>query len=97
MDDDLFAHARRSDPQTSHDAAASMGEALPNLEGLVLAQVRQAGDHGVTLDELCDALSIDKVTISPRLRPLCDKALVKASGKRPGKSRRAQTIWVRAQ
>lgn len=89
------AFARTSDPQTSKDAATSVDEALPHLEQLVLGALKRVGDDGMTVDELVEELKIDKVTVSPRLRPLCDKGHVKAAeAKRAGISGRAQTVWV---
>lgn len=97
---DLFQHAlaRKKDPLTSHDAALSLDEALPTLEARVLRALENAGDFGATIDELVDALGdLDKVTISPRLRPLCNKGLVRDLGaQRKGKSGRFQTVWVTA-
>lgn len=89
------ALARSADPATSHRAAASMEARLPSIEGLVLARLRQVGAAGLTVDELVDVLRLDKVTISPRLKPLCKKNLVTAGASmRPGKSGRQQTVWV---
>jgi hypothetical protein len=96
-DDDLFAYARRTDPATSHEAASSMKATLPQLEAAVLAAVRRAGRNGRTLDELIDDTGIEKVTLSPRLRPLCDKGLVIEHGKRLGRSHRHQIVWLAAE
>lgn len=105
-DPDLFSYqpsaalARRSDPPASHAAAASLEDVLPRLEQAVLAAIRAAGERGATLDEIVSATGIEKVTASPRIRPLIDKGWVGwrlgPSGKpltRPGKSNRGQTIW----
>jgi hypothetical protein len=83
------AFARSGDPETSKDAARS-------LDGQVTYLVRDAGVRGRTLDELIDATGLDKVTVSPRLRPLCNKDLVREGAKRPGKSGRGQTVWIAA-
>ncbi|HEY4736733.1 MAG TPA: hypothetical protein VIH63_05005 [Xanthobacteraceae bacterium] len=88
------AMACSSDPQTSHDAAASIAGILPALEAIVLEALYAAGRRGMTVDELVAATSIDKVTVSPRLRPLCEKGLAEALGKRKGLSGRSQTIWI---
>jgi DNA-binding MarR family transcriptional regulator len=90
----MKAFARRADPETSHEAAASVESALPQLEAIVLAVIRRSRQQGQTLDQLIDATGIDKVTLSPRLRPLCAKGFVVEMGKRPGKSGRSQTVWV---
>jgi predicted transcriptional regulator len=88
------AFARNSDPDTSHDAGRSIDDAVTYLEQTVLDAVRTRKKDGCTLDELIDILAMDKVTISPRLRPLCNKGLVIENGKRMGKSNRKQTIWL---
>ena len=93
---DLFeyASARRTDPLTSHAAAEAIYAQIPNLEAVVLRHLRSRSD-GLTIDELVDITGIDKVTLSPRLRPLCKKGLAFESGAtRPGKSGRQQTVWV---
>lgn len=88
------ALARSGDPDTSWDAAASINGQLTYLESVVLGALRDAGARGCTIDELTEVTSLDKVTASPRLRPLCNKRLVIESGtKRPGKSGRAQMVW----
>jgi len=86
--------ARNTDPETSHEAAASLD--LPELEEIVLAELRAAGPSGCTLDDLVGRLRMDKVTVSPRLRPLCNKSLVVPIGKRVGKAGRNQTVWCAA-
>jgi DNA-binding transcriptional regulator GbsR (MarR family) len=87
----MKALARNSDPETSHEAAASVN--VTNLEAEVLAVLR-ANPLGLTVDELTKATGLEKVTVSPRMRPLCSKKLVKESGKAPGRSGRRQTIWM---
>lgn len=92
---DLFEHARsrKSDPRTSHDAASAVD--VIGLERVVLDALIAALPGGMTVDELVAALSIDKVTISPRLRPLCDKGYAVTAGTRKAiKSNRQQTVWA---
>lgn len=88
------ALARATDPNTSRQAANSVTPILPELEALVLKSLRAAGRNGMTLDELVDDTGLDKVTVSPRLKPLCRKDLAKAEGTRLGKAGRQQTIWI---
>lgn len=88
------AFARRSDPGTSHEAAKSLDGSVTDLEEHVLIALRAHHPFGMILDELVDWIGLDKVTISPRLKPLCKKGLVTTCGKRPGKSGRGQTIWI---
>ena len=98
MTTDLFeyaAYARRSDPATSYAATASVVSELPNLEAVVLTSITNAGARGRTLDEVCDDTGLDKVTASPRFRPLADKQRIETNGARPGRSNRKQTVWCR--
>ncbi len=91
---DLFeyAAARRTDPRTSHAAAEAIYAQIPNLEAMVLRHLQA---RSMTIDELVEITGLDKVTISPRLRPLCKKGLAFESGlTRPGKSGRQQTVWA---
>jgi predicted transcriptional regulator len=93
---DFFAaFARHSDPATSKEAAASVIVHLPALEGSVLHCIRGSAKIGMTIDELVEELKLDKVTLSPRLRPLVRKGLIQESGfTRPGRSGREQTVWT---
>ncbi|MGH6793077.1 MAG: helix-turn-helix domain-containing protein [Methyloceanibacter sp.] len=86
------AFARNTDPQTARDAADSITPIVTDLEAAVLAALKTA-PRGLTLDELIDATGLEKVTVSPRLRPLCVKGYAKELGKKPGRSGRQQTIW----
>jgi hypothetical protein len=100
IDSDLFerALARRSDPQTSHDAADTVTPSLTHLEQMVYAALKNAWFHGLTIDELVTVTHLEKVTVSPRLRPLCEKGLVReAHFTRAGKSGRQQTVWLARQ
>lgn len=86
------ALARSTDPETSHAAADSVQ--LTSLESVVFTALLQCGENGATLDELVQKLGMDKVTVSPRLRPLCRKGHAVANGKRLGSAGRQQTVWV---
>ena len=83
----LFApppRARRTDPATSHDAAARTD--APTLQARVLRVLR---DHpaGLTTHELAEKMKESLVTISPRLAPLQRKGLVESAGKVCGRTR----------
>ena len=93
---DFQAYARANDPLTSVDAAAAVTPRLQDLEQVVLDHLKGAED-GLTVDELVAATGMDKVTISPRLRPLVRKQLaIETEQKRPGNSGRSQTVWKAA-
>jgi hypothetical protein len=82
--------ARRRDPETAKKAAAAVR--VGELEGLVLGRLRSHG--GMTTHELAAALSVDLVSISPRMRPLVEKGLARDSGeRRRGESGRASIVW----
>lgn len=96
---DLFSYipplARRTDPETSHDAARSVEPTLSSIEAAVLKAVPKA-PADVTLDEVVEATGLDKVTASPRFKPLEEKGLIVRTGKRRGLSGRQQTSWTRS-
>jgi predicted transcriptional regulator len=66
-----------------------------NLEEVVFRKIKEAR-VGLTLDDLVAATGLDKVTVSPRLKPLEAKGLIVRDGKRAGLSNRKQTIWKKA-
>jgi hypothetical protein len=90
----MNALARNSNPATSHAAASAISGSLPELEKKVFNAITSAGSLGMTLDEITQATGLDKVTASPRMRPLCNKGLVVENGTRPGRAGRNQTVWV---
>lgn len=84
---DLFAepaHARRTDPATSHEAAASVD--TTTLERLVLNALDTWGP--MTMHQVATALRLDLVTVSPRFAPLRRKGLIESIG-RDGR----RTVW----
>jgi predicted ArsR family transcriptional regulator len=88
------ALSRVNDPSTSFEAAASIEGRLPELEAIVLEELRKRGDDGATSHELAAALELSLVTVSPRLKPLQSKGLVIDSGfKRTGESGRKSIVW----
>jgi len=99
--DDLFeAYARRTDPETSHAAAASLNEEdVTRLENEVWLAI-DACLLGANWDELGSITGIDKASISPRFKPLREKGRIcwhyDEDGeiiKRRGKSGRNQIVW----
>ena len=83
------ALARRSDPATSHEAAAQIAPAVDGLERAVLAQVVLHGSAGVTMHDVADRLGIPLVSASPRFAPLQRKSQIVAIGKI-----QRRTLWM---
>jgi predicted ArsR family transcriptional regulator len=85
------AYARTLHPETSHAAARSVRPT--DLEACVLRALRSCKD-GATSFELAELLGLSLVTVSPRLRPLVNKRLVRDSGRtRRGDSGRPRIVW----
>jgi predicted transcriptional regulator len=86
------ALSRRSDPETSVEAAASVQ--VGALESIVY---RAICERPATSTELSERLGLSLVTVSPRLRPLCNKGLIVDSGeRRSGTSGRKSIVWRRS-
>ena len=91
---DLFspALARRSDPETSHQAAAKvMTEAIA---AIILAILRHA-KGGLTATEISELTGIERDTVSPRLPELVRAKLIRDSGRKrkPSGRNRKQIVW----
>ena len=93
------AHARRQDPDTSHQAATAFrGEAAGRVEQIVLDALSRLGGSGTAYQIEVEAQRIhpnmDSNTITPRLKPLERKRRVKRTDKRgPGRGSRKQIVW----
>lgn len=66
------AYARRSDPETSH-AAAALTDAN-KLEALVCATLASYGP--LTAHEIADKTGVPLVSISPRMKPLASQGRI---------------------
>lgn len=86
---DFEAYARRTDPHTSHAAAATVEVA--KLEGLVLAALRAWGP--MTSREVCARIGRDPWSISPRFKPLETKGLIEKHGTKAGLTKRQHIVW----
>ncbi len=69
------ALARTGDPITSHAAADFVTPHLTNLEQKVL-QALEDSRYGLTTKQIAEKTGIDRVTVSPRMKPLKNKGLV---------------------
>lgn len=84
--------------QTSVAAADAMRDKLGRLQTLVLGAIRGAGADGLTADECCDVLGLDRWTIQPRTSELRAKRLVGDSGRRRrNQSGKSAIVWVAAE
>jgi len=90
---DLFAFARRRDPPTSHDAAASMQDAGERLMWQVAKHLRKCDWIGATAEETSDALGVDKQSITPRFTTLIQRGILLETGvKRRNRSKRYAVV-----
>ena len=71
----MTALARRTDPATSHAAAADVSMRVNNIELQVLAALVLRGPS--TSHDLADYTGLSLVTVSPRMAPLEARGLVK--------------------
>lgn len=93
MEDETFepGAARHTDPDTSHEAAASVN--ATKLEAKVLVSLGAAKD-GLTSSESAGVLNIPVWSISPRFKPLASKGLIHDTGmRRKGPSGRKRIVW----
>lgn len=90
------AHARRSDPATSHDAAEIVSPALPALQALVeeFARDRPAGFLDVDLVEAYPDLGPS--TLRTRRSELCARNIILDSRcrRRPNVGVAPHTVWI---
>lgn len=87
---DLFtnAHYRRTDPTTSRDAARSVH--ANELEQTVIAWMLKQGAHGGNSLEMAEATGLDRVSLSPRFKPLEQAGTLIRTTERRGRSQ----VWV---
>lgn len=90
----MNALSRSTDPTTSHQAAFQFDPSVTKTEKLILDELRGFGRGGMTTHALAAVLGLELVTVSPRMKPLRDKGLVRDSGRRAeSPSGRARIIW----
>ena len=93
---ELGAYARRTDPATSHAAAESVkGSEASRMESLVLGQLRDYPNRGLTTHEIAEIGLIPYESVTPRIKPLVKKGLVIDSGERriPAGRTKAGIVW----
>ena len=88
------AHARKTDPVTSHEAAKAITPLLNKVEQGIYDALCSFLPKGATSDEISEASGIIYRTVTPRLKPMCKKGFVVDSGEhKRGDSGRRQIIW----
>lgn len=80
--------------ETSIAAAADLAPKLGRLQNMVLGAIRGAGANGLTADECCDVLELDRWTVQPRTSELRRKSLIGDSGqRRENASGKRAIVW----
>ncbi len=92
----LEAHARRTDPQTSHEAAKAVTPKLTHCELRVLDFARKRGRNGFTDIELEDAMGDHGATFRTRRQELTTRGLIRDTGRtsRDAGDPRRRIVWV---
>lgn len=92
----MEAHARRDDPETSHEAAAAVTPGLRELQVRVEDFARSAGLEGFTDAEMEDQLEDAGSTLRTRRSELTARNIVLDSGLRRtfGDSPRRRIVWL---
>jgi hypothetical protein len=87
---DLFAT-----PVDGAEEPRFRGIRMSEVDRKILERAFAAGDEGCILDDFCDATGKDKVSVSPRMRRLCDDRLLRdTSRSRICREGKEQTVWV---
>ena len=80
---------------TSIAAAEAMAPRLGRLQRMAETQIRDAGEKGLTADELAARLNLDRWSIQPRTSELKRKGLIKDSGqRRPNETGKLAIVWT---
>ncbi len=92
----IEAHARHTDPRTSHQAARAMTPELTDIQKRVLAFAKRCGGRGFTDLELEEEFHDHGATFRTRRRELVDMRMIRDSGQttRYAGDRRHRIIWV---
>jgi predicted ArsR family transcriptional regulator len=89
---DFTMRARKSDPQTSHDAAGRAGEFAGQHHAIILGDLMTRGPG--TIHELAERTGLDHVAVARRMSELETLRTVETTGEtRPGPSGRHCREW----
>ena len=82
---------------TSIAAATALAPKLGRLQRMAETAIRNAGQYGLTADELAARLGMDRWSIQPRTTELCRKGLIRDSGqRRPNCTGKKAIVWIAA-
>jgi hypothetical protein len=91
---DLFKFFRKKDPETSEQAAESIGLDLPVIQAQVYAYAKYRGEQGFTDDEMNEFFQTTKSTYRSRRATLVQKGYIVDSGTRVfNDSNRSVIVW----
>ena len=82
------AHYRRTDPATSREAAQAVRSS--ELQARVEAWMLARGTRGGNSLEMAEDTGLDRVTLSPRFKPLEERGVLVRTAERRGRSQ----VWV---
>lgn len=90
------AHARRTDPGTSHEAARAVTPGITELQAVVERYALERGPEGFTDAAMSDALDDASSTFRTRRSELTVRGIILDSGRRAkhGDSDRNRIVWV---
>ena len=82
--------------ETGRQAAEAIAPQLGRLQRLVERAIKARGSYGLTPEEACEVLGIERVSLQPRFSELKAKGLVVDSGQRRlnPSSRKRAVVWV---
>ena len=90
---ELDTRSRRDDPETSKQAAKSIFDSITDKQNRVLEFLDQAGDRGLTDEELSDLWGTSGSTARTRRAELAERGMVQADGRRPVRSGNEAKVW----
>lgn len=80
---------------TSIAAATALAPKLGRLQRMAETAIRNAGQYGLTADELAARLGMDRWSIQPRTSELRRKGLIRDSGlRRPNATGKQAIVWM---
>ena len=80
---------------TSMAAADDLARKLGRLQRMAEAAIRDAGDSGLTADEVAARLKMDRWSVQPRTSELRRKGIIRDSGQRRRNiTGKAAIVWI---